>query len=149
MRPDPADPALWAEIRTVAVLGASIDHWRPAFYVPHHLYSAGMRILPVNPRLDGTAIWGRPVVDGLYAIRERVDLIDVFRRAEALPGHVDEILALADRQRARGEPPPLVWLQSGIRHAEVVARLRAAGLPVVEDACAMVEHGRAGAVGAG
>ena len=146
LSPLPSDPALWARVRTVAVIGAHWEGWRPAFYVPESLYRAGLRVLPVNAALApaGLRLWGEPVRAGLAEIAERVDLVDLFRRSEALPDHLPELLDLAARQAARGEPPPVVWMQSGIRHAEVAAALRAAGCPVVEDACAMVERRRAG-----
>lgn len=150
LRPLPSDPALWARVRTVAVLGAHREAWRPACYVPEALHRAGLRVLPVNAALvagagpEGIRLWGEPVRAGLGEIGERVDLVDIFRRAEALPDHLPELLELAARQAGRGEPPPVVWTQSGIRHAGVAAALRAAGCPVVEDACAMVERRRAG-----
>lgn len=131
----PADlRALLAPVRTVAVLGAKDRPGEPAFYVPAALFEAGLRLWPVNPGLVRPVPWGEPPVPTLADLPGRVDLIDVFRRPETIPGHVDEILALPWR-------PAIVWLQSGIAHP-ATARLRAAGIVVVEDRCLMVEHRR-------
>lgn len=121
-------------VRTVAVLGAKDKPWEPAFYVPASLAEAGLRLWPVNPALRSRPPWGEPPVGSLAELPGPVDLIDVFRRPELIPGHVDEILALPWR-------PAIVWLQSGIVHPDT-ARLREVGIVVVEDRCLMVEHRR-------
>lgn len=121
------------DARVVAVLGAHHEAGRPAFYVPDYLASMGYRILPVNPMLVGRVLWGVPTVARLTDLTEPVDLVDVFRRSEALPDHVDEILGMAPAPRT-------VWFQSGIRHDAVAARLAAAGLEVVQDRCTLAEH---------
>ncbi|MCB9663727.1 MAG: CoA-binding protein [Alphaproteobacteria bacterium] len=118
--------------RTVAVLGASPDPDRPAAYVPAWLHAHGRRILPVNPRCVGQVLHGEPVRATLAELREPVDLVDVFRRPEHLAGHLDDLLAM--------DPPPgAVWLQQGIRDEAFAARLRAAGLRVVQDRCTMAD----------
>jgi predicted CoA-binding protein len=130
--------ALVATVRTIAVLGAKPDSlpWQPAYYVPRYLAQAGFEIYPV-PVLhpDAREILGRPTFRSVSAIGRRVDLVDVFRRPEDLPPHVDDLIA------AR---PRAVWLQSGIRHDTVAARLARAGIDVVQDRCLMTEHRRLG-----
>jgi predicted CoA-binding protein len=123
------------EARSVAVLGAKIGAGQPAFYVPAYLHARGYRILPVNPVLAGQTIFGEPVVGTLADLRDRVDVIDVFRRPEYLPRHAQEILALPWRPRA-------VWFQLGIRHDGAAAALARAGIDVVQDRCMMPEHRR-------
>ena len=78
---------------------------------------------------------GGPVVASLSDLREPCDLLDVFRAAHHLPGHVDEILSLTT-------PPPAVWFQLGIRDDVSAQRLAGAGIDVVQDRCLMVEHRR-------
>src|SRR5262245_19889236 len=95
--------------RTIAVLGAKADPSAPAYFVPAYLHERGYRILPVNPRLAGRSLFGVPAVGTLAELAERVDVVEVFRRPEYLPGHAEEILALPGR-------PAVVWLQLGIRH---------------------------------
>jgi uncharacterized protein len=118
----------------VAVLGAHHETHRAAFYVPEYLHQQGYDVIGVNPRLAGTDLWGRTVVSSLDEVGD-VDLVDVFRRAALLPGHLDELLALS---------PAVVWLQLGIRHAAVAAALEEAGIDVVQDRCTLADHRRLG-----
>jgi uncharacterized protein len=123
------------DARTVAVLGAKARPAEPAHYVPAYLAREGYRILPVNPTLAGMAILGAPVVATLAHLSAPVDVIEVFRRPEYLPGHAAEILALPWR-------PAAVWFQLGIRNDTAAARLAQAGIRVVQDRCMMPEHRR-------
>lgn len=119
--------------RTVAVLGAHSDPTRPAWYVPDYLHSQGFEIIPVNAALVGQTLWGRPVLGSLAEIDEPVDVVDVFRRSEALPGHLDEILSMV-------EAPRTVWFQKGIRNDEVARQLEAKGIEVIQDRCMLADH---------
>jgi uncharacterized protein len=123
------------EARTVAVLGAKAQPSEPAHYVPAYLAREGYRVLPVNPTLAGTQILGEPVVPTLADLAGPVDVIDVFRRPEYLPGHAAEILKLPWR-------PAVVWFQLGIRNDAAAERLARAGIRVVQDRCMMPEHRR-------
>lgn len=120
---------------TIAVLGIHHDPSRPASYVPAYLHEHGYRILGVNPALVGRALFGVPVVATLADLTEPIDLVDVFRRPDALPAHLEELRAC---------PAPVVWFQLGIRHDEVAAALVAAGKQVVQDRCTLAEHRRLG-----
>ena len=71
--------------------------------------------------------------DSLGQLPERPDCVVVFRRSDALPGHLDELLTAE---------PRLVWLQLGVRHSDVRRRLEDRGIPVVEDRCIKVDHAR-------
>lgn len=119
--------------RTVAVLGAHHEAQRPAFYVPEYLREVGYRVLPVNGTLVGHALWGQTVRASLTELTEAVDVVDVFRRAESLPGHLDEILAMRPL-------PRVVWFQAGIRNDDVARALEAAGITVVQDRCMLADH---------
>lgn len=130
---------LLATTRRIAVLGikteAQID--QPAFYVPEYLVQAGFELIPVPvyyPQV--TEILGLKVVRRLADIPGPVDLLDVFRRPQDLPAHLEDILALR---------PKAVWLQQGIRHDAFAQRLVDAGIDVVQDRCLLVEHRRSGA----
>jgi uncharacterized protein len=123
------------ESRTVAVLGAKAGPAEPAHYVPAYLARVGYRVLPVNPTLTGTTILGAPVLPTLADLPEPVEVIDVFRRPEYLPGHANEILALPWR-------PAVVWFQLGIRNDVAAERLARAGIRVVQNRCMMPEHRR-------
>ncbi|MFN7143280.1 MAG: CoA-binding protein [Myxococcota bacterium] len=126
-----------ARARVVAVLGAHTEHTRPAFYVPEYMRSAGSRILPVNPALAGGNVFGEPIRSSLTEIDEPVDVVDVFRRAEALPPHLDEILGMKHK-------PGVVWLQLGIRNDTFARALLDAGIDVIQDRCMLADHRRMG-----
>jgi predicted CoA-binding protein len=124
---------LLAACRTIAVLGMKAGAQEDAFRVPAYLQRRGYRIVPVNPKLE--RVLGERAFASLAEVDVAVDLVDVFRAPDHLPGHVDEILALRPR-------PAAVWLQLGIRHEGAAGRLEAAGIRVVQDRCLMVEHAR-------
>lgn len=122
---------------TIAVLGAHRNPERAAFYVPEYLHDEGYRIIGVNPQLHGQELFGEPVRDTLAEITEPVDLVDVFRRAELIPQHVEDILAMNPR-------PKVVWFQLGIKNDEVARILEAAGITVVQNRCTLADHQRLG-----
>jgi uncharacterized protein len=122
-----------AESKTIAVLGAHPTPKKPAHFVPHYLHEQGYEIIPVNPTYPDATLWGQTPRSRLADIQAPVDVVEVFRRSEHLPGHLDDILAMDPR-------PKVVWLQEGIRNDEVAERLRDAGIDVVQDACMMVVH---------
>jgi hypothetical protein len=123
------------EARMVAVLGAKAQPSAPAYYVPAYLARQGYRILPVNPKLAGTTLLDAPAAATLAELAGPVDVIDVFRRPEYLPGHAAEILALPWK-------PAVVWFQLGIRNDAAAEQLARAGIRVVQDRCMMPEHRR-------
>ena len=125
---------LLATTKRVAVLGIRSEQHssRPAFYVPHYLASAGLDVIPVPVYdLHVEKILGQKVYHKLADIPGEVDLVDVFRRSEDIPPHLDDILA---------KMPKAVWFQSGIRNNEAAERLARAGIKVVQDRCLMVDH---------
>jgi predicted CoA-binding protein len=130
--------AIARDMRTVAVVGIKDgrDPDAAAFNIPELLVDAGIRVIGVNPKVR--IAFGEPTLASVAELREAPDVVDVFRRAEAIPELTDELLALpADRR------PAVVWLQSGIRHDESAARLVAAGYRVVQDHCLGVYRRRA------
>ncbi|MGV3518029.1 CoA-binding protein [Luteitalea sp.] len=125
-------------IRRVAVLGArpSSHAHKAAWYVPQALQTMGLTIVPVVVHGHQDAeILGEPVYRRLVDVPAPIDLVDVFRRAEDLPAHVEDLLAAA---------PRAVWFQSGIRNDAVAERLARAGLQVVQDRCLMVDYRQLG-----
>lgn len=133
---DASIAALLRTTRRVAVLGIKTEAQAPApsFTVPQALAQAGIEIIPVPVYFpEVTQILGKQVYRRLAEVPGPVDIVDVFRRAEDVPAHVDDILALR---------PRAVWLQLGIRNDEVAARLAAAGILVVQDRCLKVDYFR-------
>src|SRR5262245_64789811 len=82
---------------TIAVLGIHREPEKAAFYVPEYLHDEGYRIIGVNPVFKGETLFGEPVLATLAEIHEQVDIVDVFRRAPDIPGHVEDILAMKPR----------------------------------------------------
>lgn len=124
------------DMRRIAVLGIKPESQahQPAFYVPEYLARAGYTVIPVPVYFpDVTEILGQKVYRSVAAVPGGVDLVNVFRRAEDIPPHVDDLLAAK---------PRCVWFQLGIRNDAVAGRLAAAGIDVVQDRCLMVDHRR-------
>jgi len=129
--------ALLERTRRIAVLGVkSPESGQPAYYVPQYAYRAGYDVIPVPVYYpEMRELFGNPVYRTLAEIPVDVDLVNVFRRSESIPKHVDDILA---------KQPKAVWLQSGIRHDAVAEQLARAGIEVVQDRCLLVELRRIG-----
>jgi predicted CoA-binding protein len=124
---------LLARVKRIAVLGIKTEahSYQPAYYVPEFMQSAGYEIVPVPVYYpEATVILGQPVYRRLVDIPGDIDMVNLFRRSQDIPPHIDDILA---------KRPRAVWMQSGIRHAEAAERLARAGIDVVQDRCLMVE----------
>jgi uncharacterized protein len=119
--------------RAIAVVGASNEPWRPSFGIMRYLQRAGYRIVPVNPFLTGQSVHGEPFRASLRGLAEPIDLVNVFRRPDAIGAVVDDAMAIA---------APALWLQLGIRNDAACARAEAAGMTVVMNRCISVEHAR-------
>jgi predicted CoA-binding protein len=121
-------------VRVVAVLGMKDERApdAPAYRIPKALQMRGIRVIPVNPKLQEAL--GERAYATLGDVPEPFDTLDVFRRSSAIPEVSDAVLMLPPGRR-----PRLVWLQSGIRNDEAARRLVQAGIDVVQDRCLMVE----------
>jgi predicted CoA-binding protein len=116
----------------IAVVGLSRKPQRPSHGVAAYLQRAGYTIIPVHPA-GGTTL-GEPVYPDLRSAAANagpIDIVNIFRRSEHIPALLDQLLEVA---------PKLVWMQQGIRHADVARRLEAAGIEVVMDRCLAVDH---------
>ncbi|MGY6707884.1 MAG: CoA-binding protein [Rhizobiaceae bacterium] len=139
MNHDSYDNSYIAEIlnsvKTIAIVGASANEVRPSFFVTKYLIDKGYEVYPVNPGQAGKEILGRMTYARLADVPAAIDMVDVFRASEAVPGILDEVLAL--------DPPPKVfWTQLSVRHDEAAARAEAAGMKVVMNRCPKIEYGR-------
>jgi predicted CoA-binding protein len=137
----PNDPAIIDEMlrnaKTIAVVGMSDKAWRASFNIGKYLASNGYRVLPVNPAL--TEVLGLkcyPDLDAAQAAAHEatgsgIDLVDVFRASEYVPGIVDDVIRLDIKY---------LWLQDEVIHEEAVARARAAGVKCIQNDCIFREH---------
>lgn len=122
---------------TIAVLGIHHEPEKAAFYVPEYLHDEGYRIIGVNPMFTEQTLFGEKVLSTLAEIKEPVDLVDVFRKPEQIPDHVEDILAMKPR-------PKVVWFQLGIKNDDAAKILEAAGITVVQNRCTLADHQRLG-----
>jgi predicted CoA-binding protein len=120
------------DLETIAVVGCSSTAGKAAHDVPAYMQRHGYEIIPVNPYAD--EILGRTAVDSLADVEEEIDIVDVFRPSEEVPGIVDAVLERED--------VAVVWMQLGIEDDEAAARAEDAGRSVVQDRCLKVEHQR-------
>ena len=130
------EPDILRQYRTVAVVGASSNPERESYGVARYLQEHGYRVIPVNP--GETEVLGERAYPDLRSIPEPVEVVDVFRKAEYVPGIVEEAIAIGAKA---------VWMQSGIRHEAAAERARAAGLEVVMDRCMRTEHRKMAMIG--
>src|SRR3990167_2857866 len=124
-----------SEVKTVAIVGASDNRARPSNIVVRYLASKGYRVFPVNPGRAGGEIEGLKVHARLSDIPEAIDMVDIFRRQDALAAVVDEALALDPKPKA-------IWMQLTLRDDAAAAKAEAAGVRVVMNRCAKIEYGR-------
>ena len=127
--------ALLGETRTIAVLGIkTADSGAPAYFVPEYAQRAGLEVIPVPVYYpDVKEILGRTVYRKVADIPGEVDMVNVFRRSEDVPPHVEDILA---------KKPKSVWMQLGIANDAAAEKLARAGIKVVQNRCLMVDHRR-------
>lgn len=117
--------------RIIAMVGVSPKPDRPSFKVASYLKEQGYKIIPVNPRAK--EVLGEPTYPDLSSIPESVDVVDIFRRSEEVPGIVEEAIKVGAKA---------VWMQEGVINEEAAARARQGGLLVVMDRCMLKEHQR-------
>ncbi len=124
-------------VRTIAMVGIS-PYWnRPSYFAMKYLQAKGFRVIPVNPRAAGDELLGETCYASLAEVPGKIDLVDIFRGAEAAGGIVDEAIALKEEKGIR-----IAWMQLGIRNDAAAARGEAAGLTVVMNRCPKIEYGR-------
>lgn len=117
--------------KRIAVLGIKRESYQPAYFVPQYAQRAGYDVIPVPVYYPlATEMLGQPVYRSVADIPGDIDMVNVFRRAESIPAHLDDIIA---------KQPKTVWFQSGIRNDAAAERLARAGIDVVQDRCLLVE----------
>ena len=121
--------------KTVAVVGVSTNTVRPSFYVARYLALKGYKVIPINPGHAGKEMFGTTIRASVSEIDEPVDMVDIFRRSEAVPPVVDEALEHLTGLKT-------IWMQIGVQHEEAAAKARAAGVDVIMNRCPKIEYQR-------
>jgi len=119
--------------KTIAVVGLTDSPIRPSFGVSSYMQSQGYRIIPVNPNV--TESLGEKAYASLLDVPEKIDIVNIFRRPEAVPEVVDQAIQLK---------VPAIWMQEGVVNEAAAEKARAAGIFVVMDRCILKEHMRCG-----
>ena len=121
--------------KTIAMVGLSMNETRPSYFVGRYLHTRGYKIIPVNAGHGGKNFFGQLVRSSIDEINEPVDMVDIFRKPEAVPEIVDDSLAKLKGLKT-------IWMQIGIKHESSAQKARKLGLNVIEDRCPKIEHQR-------
>lgn len=127
--------ALLKETRTIALVGMSDRPDRASYSVMAFLQDHGYRVIPVNPQIAGSHVHGEFVFARLSDIGVPIDMVDIFRRSDAVGAVVDDAIAMGAKS---------VWMQIGVVNDAAAARAEAAGMKVVMDRCPAIEIPRLG-----
>ena len=121
--------------KTIAIVGVSANQVRPSYFVARYLGLKGYRVIPVNPGLAGQTLLGETVYGDLGDVPDDVDMVDIFRRSEAVPDIVTGSLA-------RWPQLQTIWMQIGVEHPQAAAIAIARGVDVIQDRCPKIEYQR-------
>ncbi|MFG5383166.1 CoA-binding protein [Yoonia sp. R2-816] len=127
--------AILRRTKTIAVVGVSANQVRPSYYVARYLGLKGFRVIPVNPGLAGQTLLGETVYADVADVPDDVDMVDIFRRSEAVPPIVSAALA-------RWPNLQTVWMQIGVENADAATVAGARGVDVVQNRCPKIEYQR-------
>ena len=125
--------AILRRVRTIAMVGASARWNRPSYFAMKYLQEKGYRVVPVNPREAGGSILGETAYADLADIPDPVDMVQVFRRADAMMPIAEQAVAIGAK---------VLWMQLGVRNDGAAALAERAGLRVVMNRCPKIEYGR-------
>ena len=115
--------------KTIAVVGLSNSPLRPSHGVSAYMQTQGYRIIPVNPQIDEAL--GEKSYASLLEVPEKIDIVNIFRRPDAVEEIVDQAIQLK---------VPVVWMQESVIHEKAAEKARKAGIFVVMDRCILQEH---------
>ena len=121
--------------KRVAIVGVSMSPVRASYFVARYLALKGFDVIPVNPVHAGEMLFGKRIIGSLREISGGVDMVDIFRRSEAVPEIVDEALEVFPELQT-------IWMQIGVEHAEAAAKAEARGVTVIQNRCPKIEYQR-------
>ena len=121
--------------KNIAVVGVSPNPQRPSYFVARYLGLKGFNVISVNPGHAGKELFGSTIRASLAEIEEPIDMVDIFRRSDAVPPIVDEAIErFADLKT--------IWMQIGVTHPEAAGKARAKGIDVIMNRCPKIEYQR-------
>lgn len=121
--------------KVVAIVGVSPNPVRPSHFVGRYLSQKGFAVHAVNPGVAGEVLWGNTVLERVADAPQETDMVDIFRRSEAVPEIVEEAMAHLPNLKT-------IWMQIGVEHAEAAAMAEAQGITVVQNRCPKIEYQR-------
>ena len=123
--------------RVIAVVGVSLNQIRPSYYVARYLQLKRYTVIGINPGHAGKTLFGKEIYGSLGEVPadQKVDMVDIFRRSDAVPSIVDDALEHLPCLRT-------IWMQIGVEHAEAAARAEARGMTVIQNRCPKIEYQR-------
>jgi len=129
--------AILERTKVIACVGVSTNPLRPSYFVARYLGLRGFTIVPVNPLHAGEQLFGTEIYPDLTAIPRalNVDMVDIFRRSDAVPAIVDEALQVLKSLRT-------IWMQIGVQHAGAASKATSRGVTVIQNRCPKIEYQR-------
>ena len=121
--------------KRIAVVGVSTNPVRASYFVARYLGLRGYDVVPVNPAYAGQTLFGKPVIESVSDIEGGVDMVDIFRRSEAVPEIVEEALAVFPALQT-------IWMQIGVENAEAATLAESRGVTVIQNRCPKIEYQR-------
>ena len=125
--------AILRDVRLIAMVGASPNWNRPSYFAMKYLQDKGYRVIPVNATAVGQTVLGEKILGSVRDIKEKVDMVDVFRASEHVPPIADDAIAIGAK---------ILWMQLGVRNDAAAEKAEKAGLTVVMNRCPKIEYGR-------
>ncbi len=119
--------------KTIAIIGLSSSWNRPSYFVAKYLIDRGYKIYPINPKEAGKKILGQKVYSNITEIKDKIDMVDVFRKSSDIDKIIEDILACN---------PQFIWLQIGVINNKLAKVAANKNIPIIMNRCPKIEYSR-------
>ncbi len=119
--------------KTIAIIGLSSSWNRPSYFVAKYLIDRGYKIYPINPKEAGKKILGQKVYSNITEIKDKIDMVDVFRKSSDIDKIIKDILACN---------PQFIWLQIGVINNKLAKVAANKNIPIIMNRCPKIEYSR-------